>query len=164
MSRDVLLVFFFLLFYEMPRPRNISYSTILSVGACHRDRIVSEFLKPSRLELAIHVWPENTRIFCGTPSLLGLLVILSLLRGQTDRSYFGQGTWPPDLPTLLVSLLAPTGTWPRILERVDTPLDTVEEDMPACEVGVHAPASDKFHLASLGIVLGVDVERADLLE
>lgn len=36
--------------------------------------------------------------------------------------------------------------------------------MPACKVGVHAPAADKFHLASLGIVLRVDVERADLLE
>ena len=46
MALDVLL-YFFLMFYEMPHPRNIIYYIALSVGTCQRGRIVSEFLGPS---------------------------------------------------------------------------------------------------------------------
>jgi hypothetical protein len=56
------------------------------------------------------------------------------------------------------------GTAASVLERVDTPLDAVEQNVSTGEVRIDAPATDKLDLAANLIILGVDIEKADFLE
>lgn len=51
-----------------------------------------------------------------------------------------------------------------VLQRVNAPLDTVQQDVTALKVWVHAPAADKLHLTLGVIILGVAVKEANLLE
>lgn len=51
-----------------------------------------------------------------------------------------------------------------VLQRIDTPLNAVQEDVAALEVRINAPASKKLNRATFGIISRVAVKEADLFE